>query len=199
MTYDGLTRMTSKKEKNGNITRWTYSGNNPLPETETNARGSVTRWTYDGMRRQTSETDALRNIISITYDRTGRKLKEIDKRGNETNYTYSSRGTVSKIKDREDNETTLHYNVGNILTGTDSENNTLEYEYDLNYNKISEKNLPNQTKMLYNDKGQIVEEIDALNHCQRYTLDGIGNIIREIDRNGNEINYRYNNVLNKIV
>ena len=200
ITYDSLSRMTSKKDKNGNITRWTYSGNNPLPETMTDARGSVTRYTYDGMRRKTSETDAEGYTTQITYDRTGRKLKETDKRGNETNYTYSSRGIVTKIKDREDNETTFTYdNVGNILTGTDNENNTLTYEYDRNYNKILEKNLLNEKRMLYNDKGQVIEEIDALNHSKRYTLDGVGNIIKEVDRNGNEINYRYNNVLNKVI
>ena len=200
MTYDSLSRMTSKKDRNGNITHYTYSGNNPLPETTIDARGNVTRWTYDTMRRKTSETDAEGYTSSIQYDRTGRKLKETDKRGNETNYTYSSRGTVTKIKDRENNETTFTYdNVGNILTGTDNENNTLTYEYDRNYNKILEKNLPNEKKMLYNDKGQIIEEIDALNHSKRYTLDGVGNIIKEVDRNGNEINYRYNNVLNKII
>ena len=200
MTYDSLSRMTSKKDKKGNVKRWTYSGNNPLPETETNANGGVTRYTYDGMRRKTSEIDAEGYTSTIQYDRTGRKIKEIDKRGNETTYTYSSRGTVTKIKDREDNETTFTYdNVGNILTGTDSENNTFTYEYDRNYNKILEKNLPNEKRMLYNDKGQVIEEIDALNNRKQYTLDGIGNIIKEIDRNGNEINYRYNNVLNKII
>ena len=200
MTYDSLSRMTSKKDKRGKITRYRYLGNNPKPSEIEDARGNITRYTYDGMRRQLTETDARGFTSSTTYDRTGRKLKETDKRGNETNYTYSSRGTVTKIKDRENNETTFTYdNVGNILTGTDSENNTLEYEYDLNYNKISEKNLPNERKLLYNNKGQVIEEIDALNHSKQYILDGIGNIIKEVDRNGNEINYRYNNVLNKII
>lgn len=200
MTYDSLSRITSKKDKNGNITRYRYIGNNPKPAEIEDARGNITRYAYDTMRRQISETDARGFTSSTTYDRTGRKLKEVDKRGNETTYTYSSRGTVTKIKDRENNETAFTYdNVGNILTGTDGESNTLTYEYDQNYNKVSEKNLPNEKRMLYNNKGQVIEEIDALNHSKTYTLDGIGNIIKEVDRNGNEINYRYNNVLNKII
>ncbi len=200
MTYDSLSRLISKKDKKGNITRYRYTGNNPKPSEIEDAKHNITSFTYDGMRRQTSETDALGNVSSIEYDNTGRKLKEKDKRGNETTYTYSARGVVSSIKDREDNVSTFTYdNVGNILSGTDGESNTLTYEYDKNYNKILEKNLPNLTKMVYNDKGQVIEEIDALNNSKTYTLDGIGNIIKEIDRNGNEINYRYNNVLNKII
>ena len=77
---------------------------------------------------------------------------------------------------------------------------SIEYNY-CGFKQIIIKNLPNYKKMLYNDKGQVIEEIDALNHSKTYTLDGIGNIIKEIDRNGNEINYEYDsfNQLTKII
>ena len=200
MTYDSMSRITSKRDKNGNITRYSYSGSNPLPSEVIDARGNKTEYRYDGMRRKIREIDAKGNSYSISYDKTGRKIKETDKRGNETKYRYENRGTVEEIEDRENNITEFRYdNVGNITKGIDSENNIVEYEYDKNSNKILTKNANNETRFVYNVKGQVIEEIDAIGSSRKFTVDGVGNIIKEIDRNGNEINYRYNNVLNKVI
>jgi YD repeat-containing protein len=122
--------------------------------------GDVTRFTYDARGDLVSITDALGHLSEITaHDPHGRPLAIRDPNGTVTGLTYDARGRlVSRNVDGQ--ATGFDYDAaGNLLRATLPNGSSLRYTYDAAHRSIAMD--------------------DNLGNRMDYTLDALGNRIRE--------------------
>lgn len=127
------------------------------PRTDLN---DISQYAYDNLGNLSSVTDALGHVTEFTaYNANGQPLSSKDANGLVKNLTYDARGRVTSIKSGDE---------------------TTAYVYDA-VGQVSKTIAPDGTAILFNydDAHRLVKITDQLDNRLNYTLDAVGNRLKE--------------------
>lgn len=138
--------------------QWSYLPNG-LTGSVTGPRGGVWRHGYDVAGNRTSVKNPQGLETQYAYDAAGRVIRQTAPSGLVTTYAYDQRGRLVQI-DQGDETTTYRYTPSGQLAGM-----TLPSGYQASYR--------------YDAAQRLVGASDNLDHSIQYTLDAMGNRVRE--------------------
>ena len=179
--YDGVGNTLTTTDANGHTTTYTYDALNRRA-TMTDAASELTQYQYDtgtltgctncgatpGSGLITGQTDANGKVIYYKYDALNRQIDVVSKVGS-TSDTITSADAV----------TTFTYDpVGNRLTATEPDGNTMTWTYDAD--------------------NRVIKEVNAAGDTTATTYDGVGNVIGVTEPNLNAITNTYD-ALNRMI
>ena len=219
--YDALGKMVKQVNALGEVTDFVYDANGNMikkiqygnkavatellynaqnkPISVTDGNGNTTTIGYNVFGEQVIKTDAMGNTQKTVYDGMGRVVESINANGVASRYTYDARGNVLSLTQAADTAITA----------------VTRYEYDANGNRIKEikengsetvtteitydaRNLPTAKTVgnitvssVYNATGNMIRQIDGNGNTTTYTYDNLGRRIASIDALGNTTGYRY--------
>ncbi|MDI9818713.1 hypothetical protein [Legionella sp. PL877] len=155
--YDALGQLTSKTLKQVSYQRLTSAGN----RYETLTRDLTTRFTYNAMGQLTSTTDAQGNTAYCYYNSLGQLTAKVGPAvtagRSAITYGYDALGRLVETK-RWANGASLATPAQFKLKGASNADIT--------------------THTLYDSQGQVISEIDGLNHAVNYSYDANGKVAR---------------------
>ena len=200
-TYSGF-KVMSYKDKNGNLTTYTYNSLG-LPATVTNALSGITTYEYNAKGLLLWEEDAEGNRTSYGYDSVGRITSVTNPRGFKTEYVYSDAGKLELVTDALDNETSYEYNANGfttLVTDALGEETRTVYASNGQITSVTDAN-GNETRYVYNSEGLLSSTFDPEDNETKYFYDDKGNVTRVEDAEENETHYYYDalNRLEKMV
>ncbi|QIB70017.1 RHS repeat-associated core domain-containing protein [Aminipila butyrica] len=132
-----------------------------------NQRSITTKYTYDNVGRLTSLKKGITNETDDTsyqenkyfYNGLGDLVKELDEQGKETSYKYDKEGRLIEKTDRNGITTFFKYDgAGRLIekrNSKESEENLLNYEYDLMGNLVRTKDELAVTDYSYDDLNRV--------------------------------------------
>ena len=134
-------------------------------------------------------------MMYFSYDALGRLINERDPRGNTTHYIYDKRHRPTVIMDPLGATTTFVYDAaGQLDKLIDPEVRTTDYNYD-SAGRLTELRLPGQTATpilyKYDTASNLRFVHDQLNHATEYQYDNLLRLSKEIDANGDDVEYTY--------
>ena len=187
----------------------TASGPAIVPTVPSNATDdAVTSFIYNKLDQITQTTDALGAQEQYTYDSFGNKIQTINKLGGKTTYAYDENGRLKEEDVYYDGY------IGKTLYGYDSRNNLLskteaygrpeqritQYAYDKNDRLILTTYPPakaiasatdaigsllsGQESLSYDQRGNIIEAVDAAGGRTLYYYDGLNRKVAQITESG---------------
>jgi YD repeat-containing protein len=120
----------------------------------------TTTYTYDTQGNLTSITDALGRVTTLSnYDAHGQVGRIVDPNGLTTDFTYSPRGWLTSRKSGDQLSTYDYDGVGQLTKATLPGGSTTDYTYD--------------------DAHRLTDIVDSAGNSIHYTLDPMGNRIKE--------------------
>jgi RHS repeat-associated protein len=129
--YDGLNRVTWRKDAQGKTTSYTYDANGNVTAV-TDPNNFTTQTAYDALNRPILVTDPLGKTTSTAYNWLDKPTSITDPKGNTTTYSYSGFGENTQIQSPDTGTTTQTFNAGGmVLTKTDARGKTATYTYDV--------------------------------------------------------------------
>ena len=166
---------------------------------DVNTQEALTQFDYDTYGNVIKITDAENNITqypSTDYDGMGNSKKVIDARLKVWTQTFDNKGRILTRTDPLNHTTTLGYDRANwLIRVTDAVNNVTQVNYDVRHNAIATIDPYGAvTKLDYNQESQLTQVTDAENRVQRTEYDLEGRLSKQIDGNGNAIQYIYGDV-----
>src|SRR6266545_2082708 len=213
-TYDSVGNRIAVRDANGHTVIYIYSRNNLLiavtdPSADGNtAKDRVTRNTYDVGGNRTTTTDANGNTTTYTYREDNRLVAVTtptvaNAAGQSvtytTSYAYDGVGNRISVRDNNGNLTQYVYDPDNLLVQTtDAVGQVTQYSFDANLNRVSvvmgAQLAPAQRQVLrfaYDQKDELITEVDALGGTTRTVYDAPGNRIAVTDALGRTTNFAY--------
>ncbi|MBQ4159650.1 MAG: hypothetical protein IJD83_01845, partial [Clostridia bacterium] len=191
--YDNLNQLTSKTDRNGAVTTYTYDGLGRTLSLTAAQEGKETesvQYAYDYNGNVTQMIDTSGTTV-YNYDVRGLLLSET-KGDIVKTYTYDANGNrTSFVAPSININTSYTYDsLGRMLTVSDSAFGTTSYTYDANSNLTSVNNGTTTATMSYDAQNRLVSKFSGAN---TYTLTyyNDGNVKRVTDSEG-AINYTYN-------
>jgi RHS repeat-associated protein len=198
-------------------TKYSYSQYNGLQKVEDRNSNTLT-FTDNGI---TSSTGAK---IDFIRDAQGRITEIIDPDGKSLKYSYDTNGNLIEFGDRTNNETTFKYEAerehylteiidplnrtsvrteydenGQISKIFDADGNALDINYDSATSRQTGKDpFGNTTTYVFDPRGNVVSQIDALAGVTARTYDANNNLLSETDPEGNTTAYTYDSRGNKL-
>ncbi|MCG7872835.1 MAG: GH-E family nuclease [Candidatus Thiodiazotropha lotti] len=209
-TYDDLSRRTSTTDPSGTVTLVLDGNGNKTRKTDQLTR--ITNYVYDSMNRLTEINEPLSRSTTQTYDGNGNLATLTDPNGNVTTNTYDDADRLLTSEKGGDTTSHSYDRVGNLLSRTDAENRITRYTYDAmnrrlslaldNYSEsysydlagnLTGKTTPvNRFSYTYDDLNRQLSETDNLGSVSGTSYDANGNVLSQIDANGNTTSYVYN-------
>ncbi|MFN8488977.1 MAG: RHS repeat-associated core domain-containing protein [Caldilineaceae bacterium] len=184
MTYDNFGNELTHTDALGRTASKTYDANQNILS-QRDEDGHLTTFTYNGQSQPLTITDDRGRVIQNSYDAKGNLASYTDGEGAVTHYAYDATGNLTSITDALGHVTTRSYDSsGNQTASTDALGNMTAMSYDANNRMTSET----RTRTLPDGTHQ--------NVTLQYTYDAKGNLISDIDPNGNTFTVN-NNVLDK--
>ncbi len=182
-TFDGQNQLLTKKNVledlgNGSGEQYKYDANGNLVEL-TNTLGHTTKLEYDNFNRLLSTTNSQNQTSSNKYDKVGNLIENVSFGGTITTMTYDSVGNLLSKIDHLGNQSTFEYNLNNLKTKeTDARNHSTSFNYD-QYDQItSEVNQIGHVKVYsYDLTGNVLTQTDEENRTQSFEYDGLGRLI----------------------
>ncbi|QUI20894.1 hypothetical protein HZI73_00585 [Vallitalea pronyensis] len=223
-TYDQQGRKLSETNPMGQVIRYTYSDNSPLPITITDAEGHTSTYTYDTANRVKTITKSD-TTLTYAYDDMNNITKITDPYGNVTRIKYDSMGNVIKTIRPNEYDSTQddgigeihHYNaMNNRIHTTDAMGHIIGINH---YNaagkviKAINPNTYNETtqdgegqRFIYDYNQRLMKTINPSGQQSRMKYDAVGNMLRvitpnnyqEASDNGESLSYTYD-ALNRLV
>ena len=223
-TYDEYGNVLTRRERFGRtfnrITTYEYeedpTENFHQPIVVTDAKGNKTRYSYDTRGNQLEVRSADGNSSQSTYNSWGQTLTqqnpftltgriyEYDSRGNVEivrnlgqkvlgSFTYDNRDNILTSTDSLNNTTILTYDSMNrVLTQTDAKGSIIQFTYDGEGNRTSLTDGEGKTtRFVYDGEDRQIERIDPLGNSDYYIYDDNGNLSIRVDRKGNRILYTH--------
>ena len=147
---------------------WTYNAAG-LPATSTDPMGRVTSYAYTAQGLASSMTNPLSHATQYAYDAAGRPASQIEPNGLASSYTYDARGRLLAIS-----------------TGSSASLETTAYSYHPT-GQLATTVLPSgySTAYTYDAAQRLVAATDNRGNRISYTLDAMGNRVREETRDQN--------------
>ncbi|MEK7644522.1 MAG: CARDB domain-containing protein [Patescibacteria group bacterium] len=194
--YDGLSRIVSKVDGNGN----------------------ATSFEYDLAGRLTKKTDSLSGVTTYFYDKTGNKIGELNPRaqddgslrnagGKSNSSVYDGKNRLLKSTNATDKVSLYFYDAdGNSVKTIDRQDSNggnatrvARTQYDsLGRKTIETDSLGATTKTDYDKVGNVVSKTDEEGRKTVYTYDGWNRLTVETDPAGNATLHTYDKAGNKI-
>jgi RHS repeat-associated protein len=152
-TYDGLSRVATHTDGDGNTTAYTYDGDDRVTKT-TYQDGSTVNDTYDADGQLLTETDSS-GIKTNTYDSLGQLTKSVLASGQTLTYAYDPAGNLTSFTDGAGTTTYSYNNLNQLITMVEAGGNTTTFAYNALGQRIT-FNLPNGIveTYTYNADGQ---------------------------------------------
>ena len=207
MTYDGISRMSTKTDFAGKTISYTYDNNDNL-ETITDADGKTTTYNYDANDNVNwiqnangkktnftydSNTDFLTQMSfqgytrSYTYNRDGTLNSFTNPNGQTFNYTYNNSGEMSG-----DGYTTLqYYSSTGRLWKVSKDGKSITYTYD-SFDRVSSIAYDGKTvSYTYDNNGNVMTIVYPGNKTVTYTYDALNRMTSVKDWNNKTTTYNY--------
>lgn len=174
--YDGVGNRVKTTDNRGFSTEFIFTQDH-LVRRQTSAIGHITQYTYDANDNQIQIVAGMqleaakRQILKFNFDEEDQLIEQTDAMGGESAQTYDA--------------------VGNRLSFTDENGNATEYEFDKNNRSVLVRHPhvvdPTSTtgELLKDEFGNPVE------YTFQTIYDGNGNVVEEIDENGNRTKYTF--------
>jgi RHS repeat-associated protein len=174
---DGL--MTSRTDRNGNTTSFSYDGSG-LPVLARDPEGGTRSWRHDGAGRLVGKTDARGLSAAYALDGAGNVLSVEESDGlttARTEFSYDGDGLLTESRDPEGNRVAYFHDgrgltVKSVTLGQPAPK-TVKWEW------------------LRDPEGNVAEVLDPLENRIKYSYDFAGNVISETDRLGHAERYAY--------
>lgn len=156
---DGTQGLAATVQGTARIWSYTYNEFGQVL-TATDPGGGVTRHSYDTQGNLTEVTNALGHVTTLSnYDANGRVGRIVDPNGLTTNLSYSPRGWLTSRTVGEETTTYDYDNAGQLKKVTLPDGSSIHYTYD--------------------DAHRLTDIADSLGNRVVYTLDAMGNRIKE--------------------
>lgn len=164
-SYDGNGNLLKRNITAGTNSRsWTFTYNAAGqvlavdgPRTDLN---DISQFVYDNLGNLSSVTDALGHVTQFTaYNANGQPLSIKDANGLLKNLTYDERGRVTSIKTGDETTAYVYDAVGQVIKTIAPDGTTIVFGYD--------------------DAHRLVKVTDQLGNHLEYTLDAMGNKLKE--------------------
>ena len=162
--------------------------------------GKSVKFFKDDQDRITSIEDPMGNVILYEYDDYGDLVSVTDQENIKTKFTYNSTHGLLDIIDPLGRKVarTEYDDAGRVTAIIDADGNRIEYTHNLGTRQEVVKDRRGHTTVFeYDEKGNVVKEVDPYGKETRYTYDSRGNKLSEITPLGKKT-FRYdenNNVL----
>ncbi|TPF19473.1 DNRLRE domain-containing protein [Priestia megaterium] len=202
-TYDANGNVTSQKDSlTGVTTNYVYDADNNLKE-KTDSTGKRNIYSYDKNGNLTTGTFSS-GATTLTINRMVDKNDEITRitSGNtDTSFTLTEDDQLASQRNKNGTFTLYDYDgasqISHILTtnGTGSAIDSFEYTYDAKGNRITEKTAEGTAKFTYDKNGQLIKEVEPNGDMYEYTYDAVGNRLTKKITKGSTVNtdtYSYN-------
>jgi RHS repeat-associated protein len=216
-TYTLTGNVAMVQDALGAVQRYEYDGEDRLIQHE-DARGGITKLTYDQRGRLSSVIDPLNRSIYYHYDAVGRLEVVKDASGNPVQtLTYDPNGQPIAITnalghttrrrfnalyqpveqiEADGVKTEYHYDELSRLHEVIQDSETWRARYTQTYDAEHRMTMyqdanGNETKLIYNRSGQLMEEINATGHGLSYHYDERGRLSRSVNGRGKLSNYGY--------
>lgn len=223
--YDGLGRLIATTYPDNNYTTSDYDGAGRLVrtiQTEIISGGGMlppvtvnltTTYGYDGAGQRVAVTNALDQVTQYTYDANGNQSSIIDAFNHTNIYVYDALNRqIERIYPDGTHETYGYDALGNRIAVTNQADTITRNGYDALGRLTSVTNAFGTSKQMvtryaYDEVGNLLQRIDALNHTNSFEYDGMGHQTKETlpgnqvatsgyDAVGNLIRYtNFNNVV----
>ena len=208
MRYDDNGRVIGEygPGKKKTLYAYTIQSRQPLKftTTVTNALGNKTQYVYETRQSSTRLTiiDPLGSKTVKDFDRQGNLTKVTDPLGRITLFEYDSYSRLLRVIDSGGASAKRAYSgvcgSGALASFTDPMGATVKYGSHSGSNtRLTIDALGNETKMMYDDRGLLVQSMDPLGHVTRFTRDKFGNITTIVDARGKITKIKYD-VLGRI-
>lgn len=181
-TYDSYRNITSKKDAEGNVTRYTYNKTDLTKASYPD--GTSEEYRYDANHNITYHKDREGKITNNTYN--GNKLmSSTDNQSGKTSYAYDAKNRVIKEIDPYGAVKTYSYS-GNMITAIRYDNGLKEtFVYDANGNTLKESDNQGKTiAYVYNANGEMTQKNYFDGSSEQWSYDACGNIKTYKDRIG---------------
>lgn len=166
--YDGVSRITSTTNENGQTTTYSYDNNDNVVSVR-NPLGHTTGFAFDANDNLIKITNAKGGVTTLTYDDDDLLTRQ-EFQGSTKSFTYNSDGSLASSTSANGN--TRYYSYNN--SGNITDNDYAEYSYDSN--------------------GR-VSSIEKDGKAIEYHYDGLGRI-SSVEYDGKEVEYDYDNNAN---
>ncbi|MDT7520485.1 RHS repeat-associated core domain-containing protein [Rhodoferax sp. TBRC 17660] len=157
---------------------WTYTPSN-LVATHTDPLGQVWSYATNAQGQRTSATDPLGQTTSYTYDTAGRLSSQTEPGGLVTSYAYDQRGRITSVSAAGETTRYTYTPDGQLESATLPNGYSVSYQYDA--------------------AQRLIAASDNRGNRISYTLDGMGNRIREeLKDPGGTIAYATSRTINSL-
>ncbi len=174
----------------GRSTAYTYdAAGNTLSQTVTDTATNEARtwaWTYTAQSLPDSLTDPLGGVWRFGYDSQGNRISSQDPLGQQTSTTHDAAGRVVSQTDPNGLLSSFSYDLRGRLTLQSVGGETSLYSYTPS-GQLASATLPNGYSVSYSyDAAQrLVSAADNRGNTENYTLDAMGNRVREEVKDAN--------------
>ncbi|MBX3655160.1 MAG: hypothetical protein KF686_13320 [Ramlibacter sp.] len=137
---------------------WTYTPQG-LVASHTDPRGAVWSYTYDAQGNRLSQTNPLGHVTAWQYDGAGRPIQQTEPNGLVTTYSYDLRGRLTSASRGGETSTYTWTPTGLLASASLPSGQATSYQYDA--------------------AQRLIGATDNRGNSVAYTLDAMGNRIRE--------------------
>lgn len=218
----------SNQNANGYITLYEYNDfdeviKQTLPEIRVVDEHGVARWlrpellyAYDALGRAIAMTDANGHRIAKRWDSEGHLISEIDAKGAHRDKSYNLLGQLESSRNELGYLTRYTYDHANRLISVQSANKSSFYEYDelgqltqqkegwgraenkttfaydLMGNQVFRQHAEHRSYSEFDDQHRKIRELDANGKEQTWIYNDAGNLVEHTDLGGHKTSYTYN-------
>jgi RHS repeat-associated protein len=195
--YDRFGKPLNVTDALGRITSYIYDAQESLISM-TDPLNAVTTYTYDANGFQTSVTDPLQHKSTQINNQFGGILTATDgANANTQTATYDANFNLVQVTDLENGPNSpvlsrTYDAMGDVLTNTDANGKTTQYQYDPRGNVIQVTDALNEvTRLSYDPMDRIVSRTDPRGNVTQSTYDALGNLKTHTDPLKNVTSYTY--------
>ncbi len=195
--YDNLGRLTqttfadnnylsSGYDAAGRLTRSTQTAVIPgIGMSPGTTVSQITRYTYDAAGRRTAITNALSQATRFAYDAGGNQTNMVDALGRTNAYVYDALNRQTKIIFPDSTSESYGYDgLSQKIAVTNQASIVTRFGFDVSGRLVAVTNAfgtsqAMTTRYVYDEVGNMLQQIDGLNRTNLYTYDALGHRTKE--------------------